>query len=69
VLFVEGVYLGGGPDVGLFEDEDTALLVDKNPLSDIEFSLLDQLWLFHILLDDEVSGLKDLRHILFGLSN
>lgn len=69
MLFVEGVYLGGGPDVGFFEDEDTTLLVDKNPLSDIEFSLLDQLWLFHILLDDEVSGLKDLRHILFGLSN
>lgn len=69
MLFVEGVYLGGGPDVGLFEDEDTTLLVDKNPLSDIEFSLLDQLWLFHILLDDEVSGLKDLRHILFRLSN
>ena len=69
MLFVEGVYLGGGPDVGLFEDEDTTLLVYKNPLSDIEFSLLDQLWLLHILLDDEVSGLEDLGHILFWLSD
>ena len=44
---------GRGSQVALFEEEEVQVLVQKDPHTDVKFTVADQKWALNVFLDDE----------------